>query len=160
MRQHRILGLLLAVVCCLVLGESAQARGRIPLWFGDYEEISHIADTQIPVPDASGEAGAKLELGVRFVRKAFILPYTVSVDGLVLYSGKRYMKMPEGEDLKGLQDQGLLPNPLPEASLGFLSYLWSYALEVLIFGFLALIVIGHFKSPATDPAGSPQSGES
>lgn len=47
-------------------------------------------------------------------------------------NGNRYYTIPIGKELKTLQDEGLLPNPLPTYSRPILDYIYGYSLWILL----------------------------
>lgn len=101
------------------------------MMFGKGEVIHCIAD--VGLTGANGEA---LCLGFKLSRYSFVAPVYLRDDGYVLRlkdAKESYYPMPVGEELAGMQADGLIPAPLPPYSVPL--YEWA-------FGFLLWIVIG------------------
>jgi hypothetical protein len=143
--MKRLVALFSLILGLIVAPAVAQARGiPIPMKFGSDFDVSHLVDTKVTA-DIKGKP-VTLSLGHKTSLEYFFAPYSVKSDGLVLYyhEGKNYyfMDIPEGEELKEWQTEGLLPDPLPEVSLDIGDYAFGYLLEI---GILALILFGVFK---------------
>jgi hypothetical protein len=102
--------------------------------FGDKESIRFVQETTVPTP-----SGEKLYLGRRVLMKQFVLPYLLVDNGYVLgVTGTNgdFYNLPQGDELKVLQLQGHLPNPLPEYQEDWFSLLIGHSLWILIGGLL------------------------
>jgi hypothetical protein len=97
------------------------------------EDILFLADTSL-----RADNGKQLYLGHKVsMTKALGLSFFIESEGLVLgVTGERaYISLPEGEQLRLLQSEGKLPNPLPSAKLGVGQRLKGYL------GWIILVVI-------------------
>ncbi|MDR2151393.1 MAG: hypothetical protein LBO72_01110 [Helicobacteraceae bacterium] len=138
---------LLAAAICLTLCVNADARG-IPVKFGEEEKIEHIADVELKSP-----RNKPMALAQKVTTKWFILPYRTTAELALTDRGEtgRYYNMPEGDDLAGFQSEGLLPNPLPSASLGLLGILWGHSLWIAIFIIIASFVVPLLRKQTARP---------
>ncbi len=142
----RTRGIVLAMVLVL-FGFAGEARAWTA--FGTVEDIHPIENVGLTGPD--GEA---LFLGYKTSTVYFIGGAWITDDGYILglqSDHSRILDMPTGETLAGFQKQGLLPDPLPGYSVGFLAYLKGYslwlALLVLIGGYAALMITRRSMRP-------------
>jgi hypothetical protein len=139
-----------ASVLIILLGFCAPVQaGR--LMFGDQDSIDFVASTTLSAP-----GGSRLYLGHLVTMHAFLLPYNVESKGLVLgISGepKKYIPLPQGDQLVALQQTGRLPNPLPQVELDVFDYLLGFSLELTI-----VVSVGYallkkaFSRKSTQPA--------
>lgn len=98
--------------------------------FGTEDEILFVQDVAKDLPGAG-----KVYLGHRITTSAFIFPYFVKNNGLVLgisNNPQKYFQLPEGKKLEDLQNQGFLPQRLPTPELRFADILWGYLWEFFI----------------------------
>jgi hypothetical protein len=119
MNRLRLLPFLLLA---LAFSSAAQAA---KITVGSQDSISHIADTKIMYE------GKQLYLGHKKSMYLFGLPLYVKSDGLVFGvrgDNDSYMGLPDENEIREMQKQGLLPDPLPVAELTLSDYLWGYSL--------------------------------
>jgi hypothetical protein len=98
------------------------ARGK----FGTDEELRFIQETKVM------QGPVALWLARKIRTENFMLPYMMVDEGYVLADhSKQYYPLDEAK-IKELQDQGLLPNPLPLFKLELLDYILGYSLWLTI----------------------------
>ena len=171
------------VLCFLVLGMLSSPAKSITVMFGTDENFLHVADTKIPAyssyapsysPSASGSSNdiiiasllrsrsrteiGKYQLGIKTIRKAFLLPYVIRTDGYVLYQGNSYMPI-DDEEIKSYQRSGLIPEELPDVSLGIFDYLFGYSLEILIVFLIGTQILKHTAKTRTEKIEEEAEGE-
>ena len=100
------------------------------LTFGTQDEILFVQDITTVLPGTG-----KVYLGHRITTSAFILPYFVKNNGLVLgisNDPKSYIPLPGKQKLEVLQKEGFLPQRLPTPELRFADILWGFSWEFFI----------------------------
>ncbi len=137
----------------LVASSGAQA-----FMFGKDETITKIQDVGV-----TGPAGEPLFLGYKTSTQYFIGGLYVQDDGYVLgmqSDHDRFFPMPAGDELKGFQTQGLLPDPLPVYKLATMDYVIGYSLWIALPIIAAVYLIGWMrrKKPAEATTESVASG--
>jgi len=118
--------LLAAAVIAVSAPMSAQAR----MMFGKDETIHFIEDVK-----ATGPNNEALYLGYMSAIQFFVAGVYVEDEGYVLGvkgDSKKFFHMPTGDQLKSLQQRGLLPDPLPPYSLNAFDYLFGYSLWIVL----------------------------
>ncbi len=115
----------------------AQAKG-IPLYFGESEDLNMIERVEpLVIEDET------FFLGYHTYFKWFLAGVYVRDRGYVLIdaSKTRYIELDE-KDIQQLQEEEMLPTPLPEYKLEGIDYLKGYSLWLIL---LALAIYGGFK---------------
>lgn len=133
----KYLGTLILVLIFAFLTTSGKKNvGKLS--FGTQDEIYFVQDIPTVLPGTG-----KVFLGHRITTKAFILPYYVKNNGLVIgfpNDPKKYLQLPDKQQLEILQKAGILPEKLPTPELRFADILWGFALEVFfIIGILYVL---------------------
>jgi hypothetical protein len=130
----------------------AEAAGMM---FGTRERIAELQDV-----DLQGPEGEPLVLGYKTTTRYFLGGLYVRDDGYVLSPAAdttRYLPLPSGDELRGFQRQGLLPDPLPPYALGALDYFDGYSLWLIVAITLLAVVVPAVvtsrrrRAPARDP---------
>ena len=135
--------------------------GMARLAFGVDEKLECIADVAL-----EGPKGEALCLGYKKATRMIGGPVWVSDDGYVLIdkaSMSSYFDMPQGAELTAMQQEGLIPDPLPAYSLTIGDYVIG-TITWWIFGVMGLVMLfGHWRGrhrrefmaadvpPSTDP---------
>jgi hypothetical protein len=130
MRSRTLSVLLAATAIAVSAPMSAQAR----MMFGKDETIHFIQDVK-----AAGPNKEPLYLGYMTAIQFFAAGLYVEDEGYVLGvkgDSKKFFHMPTGDQLRSLQQRGLLPDPLPPYSLNAFDYLFGYSLWIV------LVVVG------------------
>lgn len=128
--MKKFLMLVLVLAFLPLAGAPAQAKG---LGFGSDEKIRSLSDINL-----RGPSGEMLFLAHKVTTQFFLLGVQVKDDGYVLGvkgDSRKYFRLPDAQ-LQRLQQQGLLPSPLPGYRLGKMDYLIGYSL------WLALAAMG------------------
>lgn len=100
------------------------------LQFGKDETVHFLEDVKV-----KGPAGEALFLGYKTTSQFFLAGIYIEDDGYVLgirSDHSKYFALPAGDQLKGFQSRGLLPDPLPPYTLGFFDYLFGYSLWLVL----------------------------
>ena len=101
------------------------------MMFGDDDTLHKIQDVEF-----SGPKGEKLYLAYRTTIKFFVLGVNITEQGYVLAiknsENKGYYSL-NNEQIKELQNNGGLPNPLPTYELTKFDYAFGYSLWILLF---------------------------
>ncbi len=100
------------------------------MMFGEDENIDCIVDVQL-----KGAKDEALCLAHKHTKIFVVAGVWVNDDGYVLgvkSDSKKYYDMPAGETLATMQQNGLLPKPLPPYSLSFFDYLFGYSLWIIV----------------------------
>ncbi|MDR2187790.1 MAG: hypothetical protein LBE62_07015 [Azonexus sp.] len=124
--------LLLILSICGFLPFQANAA---KLYFGTDESVSYIADTKL-----AGSDKRKVYLGHLIQTNFFIAPYNFESKGYVLCKvgePQECKHLPPEDLLKGFQENGFIPNPLPPLKFTWWDYVFGYSLWiflVVIFG--------------------------
>lgn len=126
---------LLALAVSLTLCANAYA---IKIGFGDDERIERIADTNLTIDRSIATLSQKV------TTKWFLLPYTVSAELVLTKSGSSgaYYDLPSGAELKRLQAEGALPDPLPTPQIGLMNNLLGNSLWIAI-----IVIVGSAVVP-------------
>ena len=98
--------------------------------FGLGEDVHEIQDVALKSP-----GGEPLALAYKTTTRYFIGGLYVRDDGYVLRlqsDTARYLQLPNGDELLRLQQQGLLPDPLPPYQLGAVDYANGYSLWMIV----------------------------
>jgi hypothetical protein len=130
--MKKLLMLALMLVFLPLAGAPAQAAKG--LGFGSDEKIRSLTDIKL-----RGPSGETLFLAHKVTTQFFLLGVHVKDDGYVLGvqgDSRKYFRMPADTQVSRLQQQGLLPRPLPGYRLGTIDYLIGYSL------WLALAAMG------------------
>src|SRR5262245_49353943 len=125
MKSRILSALLVAILCC-----SAATAAHAKVMFGRDETVHYLQDVKLTGPNQEA-----LYVGYLTAIQFFLAGVYVEDEGYVLGvkgDSKKFFPMPTGEDLKGYQQRGLLPDPLPPYSLGFLDYVFGYSLWIAI----------------------------
>lgn len=146
-----VLGFLLFAFGLALVPASAEAA----LMFGKDETIHKIEDIAF-----QNREGEDLFLGYKTTIQFFVAGLYLTDDGYVL--GVRgedtFYPMPTGEELKGLQADGLLPDPLPAYRIGWFDYALGYSLWIILVGVAAFYGFGWLRKRARPPAAGPAGG--
>src|SRR5262245_26837938 len=121
MKSRIVSVLVVAFLCC-----SATTAAHAKLMFGKDETIHFLQDVKLTGPNQE-----TLYLGYMTAIQFFLAGVYVEDEGYVLGvkgESKTFFRVPTGEELKGFQQRGLLPDPLPPYSLNFFDYLFGYSL--------------------------------
>jgi uncharacterized protein len=124
--RARILSVLLVAILCFAASTTAHAK----VMFGKDDTIHFLQDVKVTGPNQEA-----LYLGYLTSIQFFLAGLYVKDEGYVLGvkgDSKKFFHMPTGDELKGFQQRGLLPDPLPPYSLGFFDYLIGYSLWIVI----------------------------
>lgn len=124
------MGMLALFAALILLPASAEAA---KLHFGPDESLHVIAETRLL------DGSKPLSLCYK-TYTYFVLAGVYTTDEYVLCEGgtsKRYAPLPRGDELAKLQQQGLLPSPLPAYTRPTLDYVFGYSLWLLIVGVAA-----------------------
>jgi hypothetical protein len=124
--------LMLALVLAFLPLSGAPAMAAKGLGFGNDERIHSLSDVKLRGP--SGEA---LFLAHKVTTQFFLLGVNVKDEGYVLGvkgESRKYFRMPADAQVQRLQQQGLLPSPLPGYRLGTFDYLFGYSLWFALAG--------------------------
>ena len=119
---------LFSVAVLLPLSNAQAQTGG--MMFGTAEDIHKLQDVGL-----KGPGGERLVLAYKTTTKYFIGGVFVRDDGYVLSAdgdGERYFQLPTGDRLSSLQEQGLLPNPLPRYGLSAFDYGNGYSLWMIV----------------------------
>lgn len=130
---------LFTLLSLCILTTSAEAR--LPISFGDKDRLAFLQDVEL-----KGADNEDLFLGKHLSAYSFLGGVSLTDKGYVLgvkKDKKTYYALPEGDELKQLQDEGLLPHTFPEYELSFDDYLFGYGLYIFLL-FMALYMICHF----------------
>jgi hypothetical protein len=125
--------LMLALMLAFLPLSGAPAQAAKGLGFGSDEKIRSISDLKL-----RGPTGETLFLAHKVTTQFFLLGVHVKDDGYVLGvkgDSRKYYPMPTAQ-VQRLQQQGLLPSPLPGYRLSTIDYLIGYSL------WLALAAMG------------------
>jgi len=150
---------ILALLCgALFVAAPAAANAAM---FGKDETIHKIEDVPYEI-----NQGEDLYLGYKTSIMYVLAGLYLSNDGYVLgvkSDSSHYYDLPTGDDLKSIQAQGLLPDPLPAYSVGWFDYVLGYSLWIVLVIVAAVYLIGWLrKRPAAvaTPAGGggPETG--
>jgi hypothetical protein len=120
----------LVLVAMMYLWPAADAQAAMA--FGRDEHIRFIQDVKV-----TGPGNEPLFLGYLVATQFFVAGVYFHDGGYVLGvkdDRKKYYPMPTGDDLKGLQRRGLLPDPLPPFSPSIIDYLFGYSLWIILVG--------------------------
>lgn len=127
----------LAIVAATAVLAGTEPAGAAKLRFGSDETLTRYADTGIRV------GGDLLSLCYKATTQWFIAGvYTTDEAVLCDAAGKRYWPLPAGDQLKQLQQRGLLPDPLPRYERPIIEYAFGYSLWVVI----GVLVLGGVAS--------------
>ena len=129
--RSRIFSLLLVAILWFPASTAAHAK----VMFGKDQTIHFLQDVKLTGPNQE-----PLFLGYMTAIQFFLAGLYVQDEGYVLGvkgDSKKFFRMPTGDELKGFQQRGLLPDPLPPYSLGFFDYLIGYSLWLV----LAVVVL-------------------
>jgi hypothetical protein len=94
--------------------------------FGSGEKLHYVANTALRDKD-----GEELVISRKVTTQCFLFPYNQSDDDFVLaVRGKpsMYYKFPSSAEVARLQEEGMLPNPIPEWEAGVLDFILGYFL--------------------------------
>jgi hypothetical protein len=144
------LRMLAATVVAAFLVSSGAAKAAM---FGTQEDIHPIQD--IPYQVNQNEP---LFLGYKTSTLYVFAGVYVKDDGYVLgvkSDSTHYYDLPTGDELKQLQADGLLPNPLPPYSIGIVDYLLGYSLWIALAIIVAVYVIGWLRKRGQPAAPTP-----
>jgi hypothetical protein len=131
----KILGAILLAIGLLASGNAAAGK----MMFGDQDSLHKIQDVEF-----NGPNGEELYLAYRTTIKFFILGVNITKQGYVLAikdsEDKAYYSL-DNAQIKELQNNGGLPNPMPKYKLTKFDYAFGYSLWILIliFGGFSLI---------------------
>lgn len=134
--RHVLQAIILAVIACLSLGASFTQAEAAKLHFGEDEKLHVITGTKL-VAD-----GKPLSLCYK-TYTYYMIAGIYTTDQYVLCEGgasTKYWPMPAGERLASMQQQGLLPSPLPTYSRDAIEYVLGYSLWLVI-AFVALWMV-------------------
>jgi uncharacterized protein len=124
--KSRIFSVLLVAILCVSASTAAHAK----VMFGKDQTIHFLEDVKVTGPNQE-----PLFLGYMTTMQFFLAGLYVQDDGYVLGvkgDSKKFFRMPTGDELKGFQQRGLLPDPLPPYSLSFFDYLFGYSLWIVV----------------------------
>jgi hypothetical protein len=93
---------------------------------------------------AKGNNGEPLCLGYKFTVKHFIGPVWLRDDGLVMKVKleNSYYDLPDADTVKAMQEEGLLPTPLPSYEIPWWRYAYGYLVWIVIAGMVVAGVLG------------------
>jgi hypothetical protein len=102
--------------------------------FGVQDQLYKVSDTKM-----TDEAGKPIYI-CQHVKSYFVFLGVYARDeGLVMSTDwdRGYFPMPDSTELKSLQQEGLIPNPLPQHGMNFFDKLFGFSLWWAILGCLA-----------------------
>jgi len=121
--------------------------------FGNDEELTCIVDVAL-----KGDDDEPLCLGYKTTILMVGAGVKISDDGYVLKVLNKpdtYYDMPVGDDLAGLQAEGLLPSPLPSYKLTTMQYALGYSLWIVIAAVVLFSAIAAAIKKARKPPPGP-----
>jgi len=119
------------ILCAAILSRGSSVSAQV---FGVDENIHTIQDIE----------GTEMCLAHKTTLHFFFLGIYVSDDGYVLApkgTYNEYIPLTDNE-IREMQNEGSLPNPLPKYSIPVFEYIFGYSLWILIGGMIALAGIG------------------
>src|SRR5262245_18040718 len=119
-----------SMVLVVLLWFSVTTAAHAKVMFGKDETIHFLQDVKLTGPNQEA-----LYLGYMTAIQFFLAGLYVWDEGYVLGvkgDSKKFFHMPTGDELKGFQQRGLLPDPLPPYSLSFFDYLFGYSLWIVV----------------------------
>lgn len=135
---------IISMVAAIFISVFGVTNSHAALKFGTEEKIYFVADTTV-----LGADGEKLYLARKITTHSFLLPFSIHDDGFVMgISGKstNYYPFPDVSTLKELQEEGLLPKPLPMWKLPILDQILGLSLWVALFGLVIFFGIKKLRS--------------
>ena len=132
---------LVLLVCLGLLAAAPVEAAR----FGTDETVHRIEDVTL-----KGPKDETLYLGYMTRIRWFLGGIYVEDRGYVLGvqgDRTRFFPMPQGEALKGFQQRGFLPDPLPPYSLSFIDYLLGYSLWLTLAGVALYCLVAKLRRP-------------
>jgi len=134
----KTLSILILLFGLFFSGEAAAGRMR----FGDHSTLHKIQDVEF-----TGPKGEKLYLAYKTTTKFFMLGVNLTEQGYVLAvkdsDEQGYYPLKDSQ-IKEFQNEGSLPNPLPNYKLTIFDYALGYSLWIVIFLLIIFPYIKHF----------------